>query len=206
VLSGLVMGSADPAHWHAPTRSVDFFDLKGDVEALLASTRGEIAFSAAEHPALHPGQSAELICDGRPCGWLGRLHPALARKLDVPAHVYLFELELDAIVRARVPEFRELSDQPVVRRDLAFIVSREVPAGDLLDGVRRACDATLRDVRIFDVYQGDRVEQDCKSLALGLTFQDRSSTLGEAEINTRVEAVVSQLKQEFNAVLRDVSA
>ncbi len=206
VLSGLVLGSAEPAHWDRPARAVDFFDLKGDVEALLASTRGEIAFRAAVHPALHPGQSAEVLRDGSRCGWLGRLHPGLARKLELPAHLYLFELELAAIVRAKVPGFEEMSDQPAVRRDLAFIVAEEVPAAELTASARRACDETLRDVRVFDVYQGDKMEKGCKSLALGLTFQDRSSTLGEAEINERVDAIVSQLKQEFNAVLRDVSA
>ncbi len=206
VLSGLVLGSAEPAHWDRPARTVDFYDLKGDVEALLSATRGEIAFRAASHPALHPGQSAEVLRDGRRCGWLGRLHPGLARKLELPTHLYLFELELDAIVPAKVPSFEELSDQPAVRRDLAFIVAENVPAADLVAGARQSCDATLREIRIFDVYQGEKIEKGCKSLALGLTFQDRSSTLGEAEINERVDAIVSQLKQEFNAVLRDVSA
>jgi phenylalanyl-tRNA synthetase beta chain len=206
VLSGLVLGSAQPAHWDRPARAVDFFDLKGDVEALLASTRGEITFRVAAHPALHPGQSAEILRDGNRCGWVGRLHPGLARKLELPANLYLFELEMAAIVPAKVPSFEELSDQPAVRRDLAFIVAEDVSAGDLTASARRACDETLREVRIFDVYQGDKMEKGCKSLALGLTFQDRSSTLGEAEINERVDAIVSQLKQEFNAVLRDVSA
>jgi phenylalanyl-tRNA synthetase beta chain len=205
VLGGLVLGPAEPPHWDGDKRAVDFFDLKGDVEALLARTRGELRFEPAEHPALHPGQSAALRIDGAHRGWLGRLHPRLARSLELPRNLYLFELETDAIVRASVPTFAELSDQPAVRRDLAFIVAETVPAGDLLAAARGACDATLREIRVFDVYQGEKIEKGCKSLALGLTFQDRSRTLEEAEINERVDAIVSQLKQEFNAVLRDVS-
>jgi phenylalanyl-tRNA synthetase beta chain len=102
-----------------------------------------------------------------------------------------------------VPKFGEISTQPAVRRDLAFVLSADVPAGDVLAAVRRASGASLRDVRVFDVYQGDRVAAGTKSLALGLTFQEHSRTLGEAEISTLIEAVVSLLKQEFNAHLRD---
>lgn len=204
MLAGLVFGSARPQHFDDATRKVDFLDVKGDVEALLAAGgQQDYRFEAAEHEVLHPGQSARITLDGQEAGWLGRLHPALAAKLDLPADIYLFELRKDVIEQARVPAFSALSDQPSVRRDLAFVVPEEVTAGALLDGVRRACDSRLREVRLFDVYQGDGIQKGSKSLALGLTFQDRSSTLRDAEINDLVAGVLTLLKQEFNASLRE---
>lgn len=204
MLAGLLYGAVEPHGWQGKPRRADFFDLKGDLEALLDLTDGAVTFEPSEHPALHPGQTARLCRAGETAGWLGRLHPALARKLDLPGEIYLFELELAAIQQATVPNFEEVSDQPSVRRDLAFILPETVPAGAVTDAVRRCCDRRLRELRIFDVYQGDRIEKGHKSLALGLTFQERSRTLKDGEVNELVEAVVSQLKQEFNAVLRDM--
>ena len=204
VLSGLIYGSAAPLNWSAAARKVDFYDLKGDVQALLGlSGRANWEFVPAEHPALHPGQSAEVQIDGVHAGWIGKLHPGVAAKLDVAEDIYLFELLNDVILSASVPKFVELSDQPAVRRDLAFVLKAETPAGSVIAAVRSACDLSLKDVRIFDVYQGDRVPEGMKSLALGLTFQERSRTLKDAEISSQIEAVVSLLKQEFNAHLRD---
>ncbi len=204
VLAGLVYGAAQPANWSEKGRAVDFYDLKGDLQALLGlSGRANWQFESAEHSTLHPGQCASVKIDGRLAGYFGKLHPGIAAKLDLPENVFLFELLNDVIMQANVPKFGEISDQPAVRRDLAFVLNSEVAAGDVIAAVRRGCDASLRDVRIFDVYQGDRVAAGTKSLALGLTFQERSRTLREAEITSQIEAVVSLLKQEFNAHLRD---
>jgi len=204
MLAGLVYGGAQPSSWSEKPRAVDFYDLKGDLEALLGlSGRANWCFEAAEHATLHPGQSARVSVDGEHAGHLGKLHPALAAKLDLPEGVFLFELRNDVILQSNVPKFGEISDQPGVRRDLAFVLGAEIAAGDVIGAVRRACGESLRDVRIFDVYQGDRIAAGTKSLALGLTFQERSRTLREAEITSQIEAVVSLLKQEFNAHLRD---
>lgn len=204
MLAGLVYGSAEPQHWEGK-RGVDFFDLKGDVEALLSLSHPD-AFqfqSAADHPALHPGQAAVLIRDGQTVGHLGRLHPRLAGELDLPRNIYLFELALAPLEEGMLPAFQPVSDQPRVRRDLAFVVPDNVPAGAMLATVRESCDERLTDVRIFDIYQGDSIGKNRKSLALGLTFQDRSRTLKDQEVNDLVSTVVSQLKQAFNATLRD---
>lgn len=204
VLSGLIYGSAAPLNWSAAVRKVDFYDLKGDVQALLGlSGRANLEFVPAGHPTLHPGQSAEVRIDGVHAGWIGKLHPGVAARLDVAEDIYVFELLNDVILSASVPKFVELSDQPAVRRDLAFVLKTETSAGSVIAAVHSACDSSLKDVRIFDVYQGDRVAEGMKSLALGLTFQERSRTLKDAEISSQIEAVVSLLKQEFNAHLRD---
>ncbi len=203
MIAGLLYGSAQPQNWEGK-RPVDFFDLKGDVEALLTlSDADAFRFEPGEHPALHPGQTAALTRDGDVVGFLGRIHPRLAADLDLPAQLYAFELALAPLLDGVLPKFAGVSDQPRMRRDLAFVVEDSVPAGDLVEAVRNACDERLTGVRIFDIYQGDSIGENRKSLALGLTFQDRSRTLKDQEVNDLVDAVVSQLKQQFNATLRD---
>lgn len=204
MLAGLIVGTLRPRHWQDEKRRVDFFDVKGDVEALLGVSAGaDWQFRPEAHPALHPGQSARIWRGDTAAGWLGRLHPAVASELDLPSDVFLFELEKEAIELSNVPNFGEISDQPLVRRDLAVVLDEGIAAGALLSCVRAACDERLKNVQIFDVYQGPGVPDGQKSLALGLTLQERSRTLREAEISDLVWAVVSQLKQEFNASLRE---
>ena len=203
MIAGLLYGSAQPQNWEGK-RPVDFFDLKGDVEALLTlSDADAFRFEPGEHPALHPGQTAALKRDGEVVGYLGRIHPRLAADLDLPTQLYAFELALAPLQQGVLPAFAGVSDQPRMRRDLAFVVEDSVPAGELVAAVRNACDERLTGVRIFDIYQGDSIGENRKSLALGLTFQDRSRTLKDQEVNDLVDAVVSQLKQQFNAALRD---
>ena len=203
MIAGLLYGSAQPQNWEGK-RPVDFFDLKGDVEALLTLTDASaFSFTAGEHPALHPGQTAALKRGGEVVGYLGRIHPRLAADLDLPANLYAFELASAPLQQGVLPMFAGVSDQPRMRRDLAFVVDDSVPAGELVAAAREACDERLTDARIFDIYQGDSIGKNRKSLALGLTFQDRSRTLKDQEVNDLVEAVVSQLKQQFNAALRD---
>ncbi len=203
MIAGLLYGSAQPQNWEGK-RPADFFDLKGDVEALLALSDTEaFSFEPAEHPALHPGQTAALKRDGEVVGYLGRIHPRLAADLDLPGQLYAFELAQAPLQQGSLPSFQAVSDQPRMRRDLAFVVEDSVPAGDLITAVRSACDERLTGVKIFDIYQGDSIGENRKSLALGLTFQDRSRTLKDQEVNDLVDAVVSQLKQQFNAALRD---
>jgi len=204
MLAGLVYGPAQPQHWDGKPRKADFFDLKGDVEALLGLVgAGDWVFEAATFDGLHPGQCARVSRAGVTAGWLGKIHPGLASKLDVSQEIYLFELDLAVILPASLPKFAEISEFPPVRRDLAFVLPAEVAAGSVLTAVRQVCGETLRDLRLFDVYRGQNIGAGNVSLALGLTFQDRSRTLGEADISSLTEAVVSLLKQEFNAHLRD---
>jgi phenylalanyl-tRNA synthetase beta chain len=204
MIAGLLYGPAQPQHWDGRPRKVDFFDLKGDVEALLGLT-GDAGwqFESGEYDGLHPGQCARLSRAGMTAGWLGKIHPALAAKLDISQDLYLFEVEVAQILPALLPKFVEISEFPAVRRDLAFVLPGTVPAGQIMAAVREVCGERLRDLRLFDVYRGQNIGEGNVSLALGLTFQDRSRTLGESDISSLTEAVVSLLKQEFNAHLRD---
>jgi len=204
-IAGLLFGPANPEGWAETARKVDFFDAKGDLEALMALTGQPDAFSirSGDHPALHPGQSAAIWHAGHPVGALGALHPRIQQALDLPGAVYLFEVRLSALLEARLPRFRELSRFPAVRRDIAVVVDRAVPASTLLELVREGAGELLRDTVIFDVYQGDIVGHNRRSVALGLTLQHASRTLVDDEVNTVMERIIGLLKQRVSAALRE---
>ncbi len=204
VLSGVVYGARNPEGWSSSAETIDFFDVKGDVEALLAASGSLSAyrFEATEHPVLHPGQSAAITRDGVVIGYLGALHPSLYKQLGVQGPVFLFELELAPIQQGVLPVFSELSKFPETRRDLAVLVNESVPVADLLDCVRTQAGEWLTNTTIFDVYQGEGIENGKKSLAIGLTWQHPSRTLNDDEINTVFAAIVSSMESSFSAVLR----
>ncbi len=205
MLALAVTGRRYAESWSAGTDSVDFFDLKGDLEAILKLARvdGEVSLSVGSHLALHPGQCAQILRNGTPIGEFGALHPELQRKLDIEQPVYLLELTLAGLERGRAPKFAELSKFPEVRRDLSVLVARELPAEQVLAAVREVAGGSLRDLRLFDVYQGKGIDPQRKSLTLGLTFQHSSRTLNEDEINAAVAAVVNLLTSRFEATLRN---
>jgi phenylalanyl-tRNA synthetase beta chain len=204
MLAGLIYGSRQPEGWANAKEPVDFYDLKGDLEAVLALTGAgdEFRMAPGAHPALHPGQSAAIYRGETQVGVIGTLHPQLQRGLDIPGAVFVFELALSALKSARKPAFEPLSRFPSVRRDLALLVDRGVAAQSLFDCVKSHAGEQLRDLKVFDVYVGKGIDPHRKSVALGLTFQDASRTLNEEEINASVERVVERLKEEFGATLR----
>jgi phenylalanyl-tRNA synthetase beta chain len=204
MIGGLITGARLPEGWNGGRDKVDFFDLKGDVEALLALGGNLDAwrFEAAEHPALHPGQSAQLFFNGEPAGWMGALHPAARAELGLKVEVFVFEITLAAACAGRLPRFAPLSKYPEVRRDLAFVVEEGVHVQSLLDAIRSQAGEWLTDLRLFDVYQGQGVADGHKSLALGLTWQHPSRTLNDEEINQLVDAIVADGHTRFGAALR----
>jgi phenylalanyl-tRNA synthetase beta chain len=204
MLAGVITGSRLAEGWAHGKDSVDFYDAKADVEALLGSAGAASAFHFVpdEHAALHPGQTARIERDGKLVGYLGALHPQLAAELDISQPLFLFELLLAEVAEGRMPAFSELSRFPEVRRDLALVVSREMPAEDVLACIREAAGEHLTDLRLFDVYQGKGIDPLGKSLAVGLTWQHPSRTLNDDEVNTTTQHIVTSLEQRFNATLR----
>ncbi len=204
MLAGLIYGSRNPEVWANATESVDFFDLKGDLESLLALSGKQDAFSFAVEavPALHPGQSAAIYRNGEWQGAIGALHPSLQQQLDIPQSVYVFEVRLSALLDASIPAFVALSKFPEVRRDLALLVDRSIPADKLLAAVKDQAGECLKDLKIFDVYMGKGIDPHRKSVAMGLTFQHPSRTLNEDEINASIDSVVRYLEVNFSATLR----
>ncbi|MCO4759294.1 MAG: phenylalanine--tRNA ligase subunit beta, partial [Oceanospirillaceae bacterium] len=205
VVAGVVTGSRDPEGWTATNESVDFFDVKSEVESLLAlaGSAEEFTFVSGRHVALHPGQTAVIKRNGEEIGYLGAMHPSLAKDLGLSGAVYLFELKLEVITAGRLPRYSELSKFPESRRDLALIVDEQVAFEDLRQSATENAGEFLQNVTLFDVYQGQGIEVGRKSLALGLTWQHPSRTLNDDEINGAVDSVITALKTKFGASLRE---
>ncbi|WP_318437876.1 phenylalanine--tRNA ligase subunit beta [Photobacterium leiognathi] len=205
MLAGVIAGNRSDEHWDIATNTVDFFDLKGDLEAILELTANEAAFSfkAAKHPALHPGQSAAIVVDGKEVGFIGTVHPELERKFGLNGRTIVFEIEWAAINTRMLPEAVVVSKFPANRRDIAVVVSEDVAAGDVVEACRVNGGELLTDVNLFDVYTGKGVEEGNKSLAIALTLQSAERTLEEADIASAVEAIVAALAEKFGASLRD---
>ncbi|RGP55088.1 phenylalanine--tRNA ligase subunit beta [Pseudomonas abyssi] len=204
MLSGIVTGSRQPEGWANGAEKVDFFDVKADVEAILAQSAAGVAFRFApvDHPALHPGQSACILNGEEQVGLIGALHPQLVADLDLNGPVFVFELALAKICQGQLPRFVELSRYPEVRRDIALVVDRDVLAEDLLSCIRAEAGAHLKNLRLFDVYEGKGIDPHRKSMAIGLTLQDSSRTLTDDEVNAVMDRVLQSLEQGFNATLR----
>ncbi len=192
-LGGLVWGAVVPEQWGAKTRPVDFFDVKADVEAL--NTSGDLSFEAAVHPAYHPGRSARVSRDGQPMGWLGELHPRWVQHYELETAPILFELDIDVLTPAKVPVYVPVSSFPVVLRDLAVVVDAKVPAQQLVSQLWQDAPAVLRDIQLFDQYQGKGVAEGAKSLAFRFTLQDTQTTLEDQ----KVDAVMAQLLERLTA-------
>ena len=206
VISGAACGFVEPEQWGSRSRHVDYFDIKNDVEVLLATAggKGEYAFTADSHPALHPGQTARITNrQGTTIGWLGVLHPRHVRSLDLNSDPVVFELEIDALLSDSVVEFQELSRYPAIRRDLAIVVDETVAARDVENGVVESAGKLLSDLQLFDVYTGKGVESGRKSLAMGLTLQDFSRTLTDNEVEELIAGILSHLGKKFGATLRE---
>jgi phenylalanyl-tRNA synthetase beta chain len=204
MLAGVICGGRLPECWAHARDDVDFFDVKADVEALLASAGASdsFAFVPGEHAALHPGQTARIERDGRLVGFLGAIHPELSKALGLDQAVFMFELVLGEITQGVMPKFQELSKFPEVRRDLALLVDRDVPAQDLLGSIRDMAGEWLTDLKLFDVYHGKGIDPDRKSLAVGLTWQHPSRTLNDDEVSATTQNILTSLEQRFNATLR----
>jgi len=204
MIAGAITGSRTPESWVEKQVDVDFYDIKADVEALLQLSHSidEFEFVKDQHPALHPGQCARIERNGQLIGWVGQLDPRVHKSLDLTQPVFVFELELEPVLNDVLPAFEGVSKFPEVRRDLALIVDEAISAGDLCHTVRQNAGGQLIDLKVFDVYQGKGIENNRKSVALGLTFRDSSRTLTEEEINVAVETVVTALEKQHAASLR----
>lgn len=204
MLAGVVCGSRLPEGWAQGRETVDFFDVKADVEAVLgfAGALDAFTFVPGQHPALHPGQTARIERDGQEVGYLGALHPELVKSLGLDRAVFVFELVLAEVSEGRLPKFQELSRFPEVRRDLALLADRDVAASAVMEVIRENAGEWLTDLRLFDVYQGKGIDPHRKSLAVGLTWQHPSRTLNDDEVNTTTQAILTSLEQRLNATLR----
>lgn len=204
-VAAVACGEATAEQWGEPARATDFFDLKGDLQSLCALGGEPQAwrYDTEGLPAwLHPGRGARVLRDGKPVGYVGALHPRLAKALDLGADVYAFEVELDAVAQRRVPRAEPVSRFPMVRRDIAVELPEEVAWDALEATVRRAVGVQLADLFVFDRYSGPGLGDGRKSIAMGLILQDRSRTLTDEDADRCVASAVAALERECRAKLR----
>jgi len=200
-LGGLAFGSAEPEQWGLKARAVDFFDVKGDLESLLWPA-SDVEFRRAAHPALHPGQCAEIFRRGESLGWIGVLHPKWVQKYELPQAPVLFELAANAVLDRAVPKFVEVSKFPPVRRDLAVIVDENVETSIMLAACREQAPAQVTEIAIFDLYQGKGIDSGKKSLAFRVLMQDTQKTLTDQEVEAVIARLTQILSDRFDARLR----
>jgi phenylalanyl-tRNA synthetase beta chain len=206
-IGGIAFGLRWPEQWGSVREAVDFYDIKADVEALLAFGGGHTTYSfspmTALPPALHPGRSAAIVRAGRTVGCLGEMHPNLVRELELPGAPVLFELDYEPLTVAAAVQYRPLSAFPAIRRDISFTVAAGESFSRIAERVSVAASERIQELRIFDIYSGKGVESGRKSVALGLILQDISRTLTDKEADETVAAVVAELRTVLDAKLRD---
>ena len=199
-LALIAVGSRTPESWHAESE-LDFFDFKGDIEAILAAGRVQAEFVRSERVWLHPGQSAEIVVNGQSIGYLGRLHPSLENDLDL-GHTWVAELDQQAVLQSYVSNFTELSRFPSVRRDIALLISDNIDLRDIQQLIEQTGGELLDSTWLFDVYTGQGVEQGKRSLAFALLWQHPTRTLEDAEIKSGMDNIIQVLENTYQATLR----
>ncbi len=191
--AGLCYGTQLPEQWGVVARSVDFYDVKADIEALFAPAL--LSFLASPHPASHPGRSAQILLHGQVVGWVGELHPKWLQQYGISQVVVWFEVELDALISVDVPHASEISKFPPVRRDLAVVVDESVSAQSLLDAMLGSNTSYVAEIALFDLYRGKGVGDGKKSLAFRVLLQDTQKTLIDSEIELSIARLVAVLQQ-----------
>ncbi|MEM7610062.1 MAG: phenylalanine--tRNA ligase subunit beta [Pseudomonadota bacterium] len=203
--AAVAVGRFYPEQWGEPGRAIDFFDIKSDLQRMLALSNAddEFTYESFVTESLHPGQAASVLRNGEPIGFIGALHPSVATRFEIDAPCFVFEVDADAAFSAKLSESAPISRFPQVRRDVAVLVDESVAAGDIVATARSAGGALLKAVRVFDVYQGKGIEPGLKSIALGLILLDSSRTLLDEDADRVVHKVIDSLLQIHGAKLRE---
>jgi phenylalanyl-tRNA synthetase beta chain len=200
-VAAAAFGPALEEQWGAAQRTVDFFDVKGDLQTLLGSR--PTRYEPAGHPALHPGRSARVIVDGQPIGWVGELHPRWQQTYELPLPAVLFEVDAEPLQHVTLPSYREVPKFPAVSRDISVVVPESVAIQGVLDDLAVHKPAVVESVRLFDLYRGPGVENGKKSLAFRVLLQDTQKTMTDAEVESAVAQLRERLVQRFGGKLRD---
>jgi phenylalanyl-tRNA synthetase beta chain len=203
-LGGIATGARWPEQWGATSAPLDFYDVKADLIDVLKLTgdTSDVVFARDSLPILRPGRAARIYRGSAPVGWLGEMHPQIAKGLSMPP-AFLFELEITTAFRSKPLQFQGISRFPSVRRDLAIVVDESLPLAVLQENVTVSASGLLGELRVFDVYRGPGIETGRKSVALGLILQDSSRTLTDVEADAVITKVVARLRDELSAKIRD---
>jgi phenylalanyl-tRNA synthetase beta chain len=196
-VGAIAYGPALEEQWGVPERRVDFFDVKGDLEALFAPRQA--TFVKAPHPALHPERSARVEVDDRAVGWIGELHPRWQQRYELPSAAVAFEVDAEPLLAVPIPRSGAVSRFPPAIRDLAVVVDEGVPAQSLLEALRTARPGLVQEVRLFDLYRGESIGKRRKSLAFRVVMQDTARTLTDAEVDAAMADLMQLLSDRFGA-------
>jgi phenylalanyl-tRNA synthetase beta chain len=200
-IAGIICGNRHDSQWSGSERAVDFFDAKSDVLALLFHSKKDYTFEAGEHPALQIGQSAKIMKDSKLIGWVGALSPKLQKTLSMP-NSFLFEIDQKEIEQGEISCYEPFSSFQASQRDIAIVISKEVTADQLINSIRSLKQDDLVDVNLFDVYEGEHIDEGSKSVALNLTYQSIQVTLTDEQLAEKVSKIVALLESKFSAKLR----
>ncbi|MDP3819807.1 MAG: phenylalanine--tRNA ligase subunit beta [Methylotenera sp.] len=199
-ISGLAHGSTKPEQWAADSADIDFFEVKAHVDRLLGT---QATYEKAEHIALHPGQTARILQEGETIGWLGQLHPKWQQHYGLTRSTYLFELDVDAISSRKIPVYQEVSKLLPVRRDLAVVLDENIAVSEVFNAIKKAKIPLVLEVALFDLYQGQGVAENKKSLALSVLMHDTQKTLTDSDADTTITNLLQLLQNNFGATLRN---
>ncbi len=203
-VAAIACGNAAPEQWGIASRATDFFDLKGDLEAMLSlrGESGEVKFRNTELAWLHPGQAAMVSIDDVDIGWIGSVHPAIVKQFEIKHPLFAFEIDINLLSKRELPYMKSISRFPSVRRDLALLVPEKVSYAEIRTNVIDLSGDLLTNLILFDLYAGQNVEKGYKSLAIGLILQNVSCTLTDEVVDSLVQKVISGLEQRLDAQLR----
>ncbi len=203
--AGLIAGDYAPLNWSEETRKFDFFDLKGDLQALVEQLNNyNIQFNPATHPALHPGKSAEIMIDDKPAGWLGVVHPRLADALDCKDDIVVFQLDVNAILANKSIKYKAISKFPKIKRDLSLLVDKSVYLQDIDGLIRKTVENQwLKSLDVFDVYTGETIAEGKKSVGITVTLQNQQRTFVDSEIHDAITAIITALHTQLAITLRE---
>jgi len=200
-IAGAITGDRHCAQWASESKALDFYDVKADVESLLALGAQEVTFEVSEHPALQVGQTAKIVKNGSIIGWVGALSPIIQKKLSL-SKVFLFELVQEELQQGEIASYKAFSSFQASQRDIALVIGKEIQAADLIVAIKHLKQEFLTDVHLFDVYVGEHIDEGKKSIALNLSYQSNDATLTDEQLNHSVDEIINHLQTEFSAHLR----
>ena len=203
-VSGLFYGAFRPEQWAEEGRDVDFYDVKATVSKLTqGQAHYQVAAVDAQHPALHPGQSAQVCLNGKAIGWIGKLHPKFQQHYDLSKSTILFELDVASLLNKALPTYTEVNKTLPIRRDLAIIVDDDLAVHSILDGIKKAQIPLITEVTLFDIYKGKGIESGKKSLAFLVLMQDTHKTLVDNDADVAMAKLLNVMANQFSATLRN---
>tara|TARA_B100000470_G_C19723744_1_gene361268 strand:- start:236 stop:979 length:744 start_codon:yes stop_codon:yes gene_type:complete len=198
LVGGLMSGYREPINWSTSRTELDFYDLKGDIESI----DSDLLFKQGNLPYLHPGKTALIFKGKKQLGYMGSLNPFVIEKLDLKQKVHFFELSLSSLRFSDHKKFRSFSNFPSAQRDLSFVIDNHISSKEVLELIKKKSGKELKDIKIFDFYEGKGIPKGKKSLAFSIFWQANNRTMTDLEIDKIVKKIVGFLSDKLDAKIR----